>query len=214
MVLCQFYRFERKPLRPRMFFKLILGLQFKSCVYSGSLKTSNSTLLSSPEKTCTFYQRRITCEKFTWEKIPAKRTIYLKVMHFHESAARQRALTFRMCTLRTLCHDRSWLAPSSYYYTIQLVLTYMRAYEHRLHDIQDWRGNLKSTRKIWSRKRFYLFSGISWRMPEYNPLSCPLATKKFSVCHSKSFLSVTLVASVLSSYLLTWFSIFIDHLME
>lgn len=132
-----------------IFFKLILDLQFKSHVYSGSLKTSNSALPSSPGKTCKFYYRCVTYEKFIWEKILAKRTILLKAMHFHESATIIKGLWLpAFLFLWTPCHDWGWLAPSSCYYTTQLVLTYknlinMRAYEHIHHNIQDWRGNLK-----------------------------------------------------------------------
>ena len=60
-------------------------------------------------------------------------------------------------------HDRSRLAPSSYYYTTQLVLTCMRVSGCTLHNIQDRRANLKpiKTNRI---KEAVLFPGVSWGM--------------------------------------------------
>ena len=79
-------------------------------------------------------------------------------------------------------HDRSWLAPSTYYYTTQLVLTCTPVSGCTLHNIQDRSTNLKPT-KTNLIKEAVLFSGVSWTMSEYNPLSFLMATRKSSVCH-------------------------------
>lgn len=59
---------------PCIFFKLILDLQFKSHVYSGSLKTSKS----APGENLQILLQMCKYEKFLWEKILARRTIYKK----------------------------------------------------------------------------------------------------------------------------------------
>lgn len=77
-------------------------------------------------------------------------------------------------------HDRSWLAPSSYYYTTQLVLTCMRVSGCTLHNIQDRRANLKpiKTNRI---KEAVLFPGVSWGMSACNPLAFLLRLRGSSV---------------------------------
>ena len=117
-------------------------------------------------------------------------------------------------------HDRSRLAPSGYDYTTQLVLTCVRVSGCTLPNIQDQRANLKpiKTNRI---KEAVLFSGVSWRMSEYNPLAFLLRLRGSSVSvtisdpSSSGTLSLSnLVARLFSSHMLPWLNPFIDYLIK
>ena len=117
-------------------------------------------------------------------------------------------------------HDRSRLAPSSYDYTTQLVFTCVRVSGCTLPNIQDQRANLKpiKTNRI---KEAVLFSGVSWRMSEYNPLAFLLrlrgssASVTISDPSSSGTLSLSnLVARLFSSHMLPWLNPFTDYLIK
>lgn len=79
VVLCQLYRFARQAIETLcMFSTLILDLQFKSHVYSASLRTADSAPVLIPRETHTLYYRCVRYEKFMWEKSTVKRKILLK----------------------------------------------------------------------------------------------------------------------------------------
>lgn len=116
-------------------------------------------------------------------------------------------------------HDRSWLAPSSYYYTTQLVLTCMWVSGCTLHNIQD-QGSLGNlVRQIGSRKLFGFLASLG-ECQECNPLSfftAPGSSVTVSISNPGSSVMLSLsnlVARLVSSHMLPWLNIFIDYLIK
>lgn len=82
---------------PMHLLQINLSSTVKSHIYSGSLKTSNSALPSSPEKTCKFYGRCITHEKFIGEKKSGREDTCTRSHAFSwTSHSSQRALASRI----------------------------------------------------------------------------------------------------------------------